>query len=325
MKIIVTGGCGFIGSHLVKKLLEENHFVIAIDNLISGDIENINPFKNKKNFLFIKADVIFPLKNIPKVDAIFHLASPASPNHHSPISFHHLGLETMLVNTVGTLELLKLAKKFDAKFLFASSSEVYGDPLIHPQKENYYGNVNPVGARSVYDEAKRFGETLTFYFFKKENVNARIARIFNTYGPNMRIDDKRMVVNFIVQALKNQPITIFGNGKQTRSLCYVEDLVEGLIKLMFGKNTKGEVVNLGNPEEHTVLEYAKIIKKLTSSKSKIVFEEPLPQDDPKKRKPDIEKAKRLLGWQPKTSLKEGLKKTIDYFKVKLKISNKKIL
>jgi len=322
MKILITGGAGFIGSHLTKKLLKENHLVIVVDNLITGNINNIKSFKNKKNFLFIKADVAFPLKNIPKVDAIFHLASPASPNHHSPLSFHHLGMETMLVNTIGTLELLKLSKKFGAKFLFASSSEVYGDPLVHPQKEEYFGNVNPIGPRSVYDEAKRFGETLTSYFVRKENIDARIARIFNTYGPNMRIDDKRMVVNFIIQALQNQPITIFGDGKQTRSLCYVEDLVAGLIKLMFSKNTKGEIVNLGNPEEHTVLEYAKIIKKLTGSKSKIIFKEPLPQDDPRKRKPDITKAKKLLTWQPKTSLKEGLKKTIDYFKFKLKISDK---
>jgi len=319
MKILITGGAGFIGSHLTKKLLEEGHFVIVVDNLLTGDIENIKAFFDKKNFLFLKADVTFSLKNIPKIDAIFHLASPASPNDKSPLSYHNLSLETMLVNSLGTLELLKLSKKFEAKFLFASSSEIYGDPLIHPQKEDYFGNVNPIGPRAVYDEAKRFGETLTSYFVRKKNVDGRIARIFNTYGPNMRVDDKRMVVNFITQALTNQPITIFGDGSQTRSLCYVEDLVEGLIKLMFEKNTKGEVVNLGNTNEYTVLEYAKIIKKLTSSESKIVFEEPLPQDDPKKRKPDIEKAKKILGWQPKTSLEEGLKKTIDYFKLKLKI------
>jgi len=319
MKILITGGAGFIGSHLVKKLLENGHSVIVVDNLSTGDIENVKPFLDRKNFLFIKADAAFPLKNISPVEAIFHLASPASPNEKSKISYHNLSLETILINSLGTLELLKLSKKFKAKFLFASSSEVYGDPLIHPQKEDYFGNVNPLGPRAVYDEAKRFGETITSYFVRKENVDGRIARIFNTYGPNMRVDDKRMVVNFINQALNNQPITIFGDGYQTRSLCYVDDLVEGLIKLMFEKNTKGEVVNLGNPEEHTVLEYAKIIKNLTGSKSKIVFEEPLPQDDPKRRKPDINRAIKILGWQPKTSLEEGLKKTINYFKFKLKI------
>jgi len=317
MNILITGGAGFIGSHLTKKLLEKNYQVIVVDNLITGSEKNIEEFKNNKNFTFIKADVIKPLNNLPKINYLFHLASPASPNHQSKISYHQLALETMLVNTTGTLELLKLAKKHQAKFLFASSSEVYGNPLVHPQKENYYGNVNPTGPRAVYDEAKRFGETLTSYFVRKEKVDGRIARIFNTYGPNMRVDDKRMVVNFIVEALKNEPITIFGDGQQTRSLCYVDDLIEGLIKLMFNKKTKGEIVNLGNPEEHTVLEYAKIIKKLTNSKSKIVFQEALPVGDPQKRKPDIEKAKRLLDWQPKIKLEDGLKKTIDYFKLKI--------
>jgi len=317
MNILVTGGAGFIGCHLIKKLLEKNHFVIAVDNLITGDINNLKPFKNNKRFLFIKADVCKPLKNIQKLEVIFHLASPASPNHHSRISYHHLGLQTMLVNTLGTLELLKLAKKNNAKFLFASSSEVYGNPLFHPQKESYFGNVNPNGPRSVYDEAKRFGETLTTYFVKKEKVDGRIARIFNTYGPNMRIDDKRMIVNFIIQALQEKPITIFGNGQQTRSLCYIDDLIEGLMRLMFNEKTKGEVVNLGNPEERTVLEYAKIIKKLTNSRSKIIFQEPLPIDDPQKRKPDIKKAKKLLNWWPKTKLEDGLKKTIEYFKLRI--------
>jgi len=314
MNILITGGAGFIGSHLTKKLLKNNYQVIVVDNLITGCEKNIEEFKDNKNFTFIKADVIKPLTDLPKIDYLFHLASPASPNHQSKISYHQLALETMLVNTTGTLELLKLAKKHQAKFLFASTSEVYGNPLVHPQNEGYFGNVNPIGPRAVYDEAKRFGETLTSYFAKKEGVDGKIARIFNTYGPNMRVDDKRMVVNFITQALKNEPITIFGNGKQTRSLCYVDDLVDGLIKLMFNKNTYGEVVNLGNPEEHTVLEYAKIIKRLANSKSEIVFFEELPPDDPQKRKPDISKAKKLLNWEPKIGLEEGLKKTICYFK-----------
>jgi len=313
--ILITGGAGFIGSHLTKKLLEKNYQVIVVDNLITGSEKNIKEFKNNKNFTFIKADVIKPLKhNLPKINYIFHLASPASPNHHSKISYHNLAFETMLVNTLGTLELLKLAKKHQAKFLFASTSEVYGNPLVHPQNEDYFGNVNPVGPRAIYDEAKRFGETLTSYFVKKENIDGRIARIFNTYGPKMRVDDKRMAVNFIIQALKNEPMTIFGDGNQTRSLCYVDDLVNGLIKLIFNENTKGEVVNLGNPEEHTVMEYAQIIKKLTQSRSKIIFEEKLPVDDPIKRRPDIKKAKKLINWQPKISLTYGLKKTINYFK-----------
>jgi len=316
--ILITGGAGFIGSHLTKKLLEKNYQVIVVDNLITGSEKNIKEFKNNKNFTFIKANVIKPLDNLlgnfSKINFIFHLASPASPNHKSPISYHQLALETMLVNTVGTLALLKLAKKNQAKFLFASTSEVYGNPLVHPQDENYFGNVNPVGPRSVYDESKRFGETLTSYFINKKGVDGRIARIFNTYGPNMRIDDKRMVVNFIIQALKNKKITIYGDGSQTRSLCYVDDLVDGLIKLMFNKNTNGQIINLGNPKEHKVLEYAKIIKRLTRSKSKIVFEEELPIDDPIKRKPEIKKAKKLLNWEPKTDLIKGLKKTINYFK-----------
>jgi len=314
MTVLITGGAGFIGSHLTKKLLEKNYQVIVVDNLLTGSEKNIRDCKNNKNFIFIKEDVIKPLNNLPRIDYLFHLASPASPNHHSPISYHKLALETMLVNTTGTLALLKLAKEHQAKFLFASTSEVYGNPLVHPQKESYFGNVNPLGPRAVYDEAKRFGETITSYFIRKENVDGRIARIFNTYGPNMRVDDKRMVVSFITQALKNKPLTIFGDGNQTRSLCYIDDMIDGLIKLMLNLNTKGEVINLGNPEEHRVLEYAKIIKKLTNSTSEIVFKEKLPVDDPIKRCPDIQKAKKLLNWQPKTSLTKGLEKTINYFK-----------
>ncbi|GIW64121.1 MAG: NAD-dependent dehydratase [Patescibacteria group bacterium] len=316
MNVLITGGAGFIGSHLTKLHLKKGDYVIVIDNLSTGSKNNINELLNNKNFKFIHNDVLtfdFKLLNF-NLNLIYHLASPASPNHHSLISYHHLAKETMLVNTLGTLKLLELTKKHQAKFLFASTSEIYGNPLIHPQKEPYFGNVNPIGPRAVYDEAKRFGETLTSYFWNKEKVDARIARIFNTYGPNMRIDDKRMIVNFICQALKDEPITIYGNGKQTRSLCFVDDLIDGLFKLMINKNTKSEVVNLGNPEEHTILEYAQIIKKLTNSKSEIIFKEPLPADDPEKRCPDISKAKKLLSWQPKVSLIEGLKKTINYFK-----------
>jgi len=220
----------------------------------------------------------------------------------------------MLVNTMGTLELLKFSEKCKAKFLFASTSEVYGEPLEHPQKEEYRGNVSTTGPRSVYDESKRFGETLVSYFWRQKGLDARIARVFNTYGPGMAKEDMRMIIAFTTQALAGSPITVFGDGKQTRSLCFVDDMVEGLFKLMFTDGTKGEVVNLGSEEEHTVLEYAELVKKLTNSKSEIIFSEELPQDDPVRRRPDITRAKRLLGWEPKVSLEEGVKKTIEYFK-----------
>ncbi len=314
MKILVTGGAGFIGSHLCKRLLEEKHQVVCADNLLTGSKNNIKELLKESNFTFIKHDVIFPFEPEIAVDAIFHLASPASPNHHSPISYHKLPMETMLVNTQGTLELLKLAEKNKAKFLFASTSEVYGNPLVHPQKENYFGNASTTGPRSVYDEAKRFGETLTAYFFRNLGLDTRIARIFNTYGPSMQKVDKRMIVNFINLALENKPITIYGSGKQTRSLCYVDDLVEGILRLMFYPKTEGEIVNLGSIKEKTVLEYAKIVKELINSKSEIVFSEKLPIDDPIKRQPDITKAKNLLNWQPKIQIKDGLSETIKYFR-----------
>ncbi len=313
MKILVAGGAGLIGSHLSEELLKKNFQVICVDNLLTSDQKNIHDLEKNKNFTFIKHDVTKSLNYHEKIDALFHLASPASPNHYSPISYHALPMETMLANTLGTLELLKLAKKNRAKFLFASTSEVYGDPLVHPQSENYNGNCSTTGPRSVYDEAKRFGETLVAHFWRKESVDARIARIFNTYGPRTLKKDMRMITNFVVQALEEKPITIFGDGAQTRSLCYVEDMVEGLIKLMFLPNTAREIVNLGSIDEHTVLEYAKLIKKLTGSKSRIICKEGLPIDDPKQRKPDITKAKKLLDWQPHINLEEGIKKIINYY------------
>lgn len=317
-KVIVAGGSGFIGSHLCKRLLDDGYEVICIDNLKTSDKKNIEPFLDNPNFHFIEHDITRPLTDIairfPEVYAIFHMASPASPNHHSHISYHALPMETMMVNTQGTLHLLKLAEAWNAKFLFASTSEVYGDPLEHPQKEEYRGNVSPIGPRSVYDEAKRFGETLTSYFGRDRDVDTRIVRIFNTYGPNMQRKDKRMIINFITQALANEPITLFGDGSQTRSLCFVDDLVEGLMRLMFYENAKHEVVNLGATEEHTVLEYATLIKQLTNSTSEIVKSERLPEDDPLKRKPDISKAKELLQWEPRVSLEEGVRKTIEYFR-----------
>ena len=315
MKILVTGGAGFIGSHLCDKLIAEKHKVICVDNFITGFQENIQHLLKNPFFRLVKHDVINPLILPTKVDAIFHLASPSSPNHHSPLSYHSHPLQTMRVNTEGTLQLLKLAKKHRAKFLFASTSEVYGDPKEHPQKEEYNGNVSTTGPRSVYDESKRFGETLTAHYVRKESVDARIARIFNTYGPRIRKVDMRMIVRFITQALDSVPLTVFGDGKQTRSLCYIDDMVEGLSRLMFYPETKGKVVNLGSIEEHTVLEYAELIKKLTNSSSPISFSEPLPEDDPKKRKPDINKAKKLLKWKAKISIEQGLPETIKYLKL----------
>lgn len=311
---LVAGGAGFIGTHLCKSLLNENFKVICVDNFITSDKKNIEPLFSNNNFVFIEQDVVNPL-NIPeKIDFIFHLASPASPNHYSLLSYHSLPLETMLVNSQGTLELLKLAEKNNSKFLFASTSEVYGDPKEHPQREEYRGNVSTVGKRSVYDESKRFGETLTAYFSRDRGIDTKIARLFNTYGPGMLREDKRMIITFITQALDNKPITIFGDGQQTRSLCYIDDTVEGLMKLMFSENTNGEVINLGSPSEHTVMHYANLVKKLINSESEIILSESLPQDDPQKRRADIGKAKKLLDWEPKVTLEDGLIKTIEYFK-----------
>jgi nucleoside-diphosphate-sugar epimerase len=312
--VVVAGGAGFIGSHLCKRLLEEGHSVVCIDNLLTGSEANVTSLSNNANFTFINYNVIQPLPDSLKADYVFHLASPASPNHHSKVSYHALPMETMLVNTQGTHELLNFAQKNNAKFLFTSTSEVYGDPLEHPQKESYRGNVSTTGPRSVYDEAKRFGETLTAYYWREKNLDARIARIFNTYGSNMQRDDMRMIIIFITKALRNEPITIFGDGKQTRSLCFIDDMVEGLLRLMFNPNTTAQIVNLGAQEEHTVLEYATMVKDLINSQSEIILSEELPTDDPLKRRPDITQAKSLLGWEPKVSLEEGLRKTIEYFR-----------
>lgn len=313
-KVLVAGGAGFIGSHLCDRLLKDGFAVICIDNFLTGSEQNIAHLKNNEGFTPITHDLTKPLPEDIVADAIFHLASPASPNHHSKISYHALPMDTMMVNTLGTLHLVQFTKKQNAKFLFASTSEVYGDPLEHPQKESYRGNVSTTGPRSIYDEAKRFGETITAYFWRVEHVDARIARIFNTYGPRMQKEDKRMIVSFITSALRGEPIHVFGDGLQTRSLCYVDDTVEGLMRLMFNPGTKGEVVNIGAQEEYTVLEYAKMVKSLVGIDVEIVFSEALPEDDPKKRKPDIAKARKLLQWEPKVSLEEGIKKTIEYLK-----------
>jgi len=321
MQILVAGGAGFIGSHLCQSLLKDGYRVICIDNFLTGKKANVAPLLAHPKFLLINTDVSKPLPEAlieEKLDYIFHLASPASPNSLSPLSYMNLPLETMDANSLGTRRLLRLARKHKAKFLFASTSEVYGDPQVHPQPETYWGYVNPVGIRSCYDEAKRFGEALTMVYIRRFKLNARIVRIFNTYGPRMDIKDGRAVANFIVQALTNQPITIYGQGKQTRSFCYVDDLVSGLKKALLTESSKGQVINLGNAEEFTVLDLAKKIKRATGSASPIKIEAmELPEDDPEKRRPDISRAKKLLGWQPKIKFSRGLEKTIAYFREKL--------
>lgn len=311
--VLVAGGAGFIGSHLCDRLLKEDFKVVCVDNLLTGLEDNITHLKTNENFQFLNYDITTPLISSLKFDAVFHLASPASPNHHSPISYHALPMETMMANTLGTMELLKLAEKNNAKFLYASTSEVYGDPLVHPQGEEYRGNVSTIGPRSIYDEAKRFGETMVAHYWRK-GVDARIARIFNTYGPRMRRDDKRMIIDFINSSLQGKPITIFGDGEQTRSLCYITDTVEGLMRLMFYPNTKTEVVNIGSNEEHTVMQYATMVKELVGSESEIIHSEDLPKDDPKQRRPDISKAKITINWEPNVNLEDGLNKTIEYFR-----------
>ena len=322
---LVTGGAGFIGSHLCDRLVAEGYRVVCVDNLITGNRENIKQLESRDNFEFIEADVTeksvyshqlsarLPDGQVYRFDYIFHLASPASPNPNSPRSYMALPVETMLVNSLGTKLLLDLAKEQGARFLFASTSEVYGDPLEHPQPETYWGHVNPNGLRSCYDESKRFGEAIIMVYKRKFGVDARIARIFNTYGPKMQVDDGRVVVDFIVQAINGQPLTVHGSGEQTRSFCYVSDMVEGLVKLMFTDKLTGEVVNLGNADERSVNELMDVVAEKFKVE-KQVKRLPLPEDDPIRRQPDISKAKKLLSWEPKVNLNEGLNKTIEYFR-----------
>ncbi len=314
---LVAGGAGFIGSHLCKKLMGDGYKVICIDNFITGNKRNVEELLSNSAFQLIDQDIVKIGSDFntgsEDLKFIFHLASPASPNTKSPRSYISFPVETLLVNSVGTYNLLELAKKHNARFLYASSSEIYGDPEISPQKEDYFGNVNPNGVRSVYDEGKRFGEAMTMAFFRKHGLDTRIVRIFNTYGPQMLPDDGRVVSNFIMEAINNKPITVYGDGSQTRSFCYVSDMIEGISKLMFEDSAKGEVMNLGNPDERSIVDLAHFIKELTKSRSEIVFGD-LPQDDPKVRKPDISKAENILSWKPRVILNEGLKKTIEYFK-----------
>jgi dTDP-glucose 4,6-dehydratase len=308
MRIVITGAAGFIGSHLTESLLDQGHSVVGIDNLLTGDMANVAHLIGR-DFQFIKHDVTNYIHVEGPVDRVLHWASPASP-----IDYLELPIPTLKVGALGTHKALGLAKAKGARFIIASTSEVYGDPLEHPQKETYWGNVNPVGPRGVYDEAKRFAEAMTMAYHRYHGVDTKIVRIFNTYGPRMRIHDGRAVPNFIAQALRGENLTIYGNGKQTRSFCYISDLVRGILALLESK--ENDPVNIGNPQEMSIEAMATLIIKMTGSKSKLV-QMPLPKDDPKVRQPDITRAKTLLGWQPNVSLEEGLTSTIDYFRSKM--------
>ena len=305
-KILITGGAGFLGSHLCDRFVNEGHDVISIDNLITGNRDNIAHLFGHPKFRFIHQDVTEYLYVAGDLDYVLHFASPASP-----IDYLELPIQTLKVGALGTHKVLGLAKDKKARFLLASTSEVYGDPLIHPQSESYWGNVNPIGPRGVYDEAKRFAEALVMAYHRVHEMETRIVRIFNTYGPRMRPHDGRVVSNFITQALKGEPLTVYGDGMQTRSFCYVDDLVEGITRLLFSDAT--DPVNLGNPLEMTMTELAELVQELSGSEAGII-RQPLPTDDPKKRRPDISRAREVLGWEPKVILRDGLAKTMDYFR-----------
>ena len=309
MRIVITGGAGFIGSHLCARFLADGDEVVCVDNLITGAMDNVAPLFVNPRFSFLPQDVTNYLYVSGPIDAILHFASPASP-----IDYLELPIQTLKVGALGTHKGLGLARLKDARFLLASTSEVYGDPLVHPQPEEYWGNVNPIGPRGVYDEAKRFAEALTMAYHRSHGVATRIVRIFNTYGPRMRMRDGRVVPNFIIQALRGDALTVYGDGSQTRSFCFVDDLVEGIVRLL--RSDRPQPVNLGNPHELSVREFAETIIRLTHSSSTIAFQ-PLPVDDPQVRQPDVSAARQLLDWQPQVSLEDGLNKTIAYFQEKL--------
>jgi nucleoside-diphosphate-sugar epimerase len=315
LKVLVAGGAGFIGSHLCARLLREGHTVVCVDNLLTGSERNIAPLRSTDaaetgaRFTFLQRDITEPFDL--DADAIFQLASPASP-----VGYWNHPFETIRVNTIGTTNLLEIARKHGARLLTASTSEAYGDPLVHPQREDYFGNVNPIGVRACYDESKRLGETITMEYVRRLGVDARIVRIFNTYGPNSQLDDGRMIPNFITQALAHQPLTIHGTGEQTRSICYVDDLVDGLMRALFSEQTTGQVYNLGNPEEQTIREWAQRIIRLCDSPSTLVFESAR-EDDPTRRRPNIEKARTQLGWEPRIAPEDGLRQTITWFRAEM--------
>jgi UDP-glucuronate decarboxylase len=308
MRMLVTGGAGFLGSHLCERLLAEGHEVLCLDNFFTGRKKNVKHLLHEPYFELIRHDVTLPV--LLEVDRIYHLACPASPIH-----YQYNAIKTIKANVLGTINMLGMAKRVKARILFASTSEVYGDPTVHPQKEDYWGNVNTIGIRSCYDEGKRVAETLMMDYYRQNSVDIKIVRIFNTYGPRMLPNDGRVVSNFIIQALKGEDITVYGKGSQTRSFCFVDDLVEGMIRMMDREDFIGPV-NLGNPEEYTILEFAEKIIAMTGSKSKISYK-PLPSDDPQQRQPDITLARAKLGWKPVVSVTDGLKRTIDYFEKEL--------
>ena len=304
MRVLVTGAAGFLGSHLVDRLLRDGHSVLGVDNLCTGDLANLAHLRSEARFSFEERDICQPFDPGP-VDFVFNMASPASPPEYM-----RLGVETLRVGSVGTENALAVAERNGAGFLHASTSECYGDPAVHPQQESYWGNVNPVGPRSVYDEAKRFSEALTMAYHRSRGVNTHLVRIFNTYGPRLHPSDGRVISNFLMQAIKGEPLTIYGSGSQTRSFCYVDDLIDGIVKL--GARDEHMPVNIGNPDEFTILECAQTVLEVTGSKSELVFEA-LPQDDPTRRCPDITRARTLLGWEPKVNLREGLSRSLDFF------------
>jgi dTDP-glucose 4,6-dehydratase len=316
MRILITGAAGFLGSHLCDRLLADGHEVIGMDNFVSGSPDNLAHLARNNNFFFYRHDVSNYIFATGKIDAVLHFASPASPNPKSPFSFASLPIQTMKAGALGTHNTLGVAKAHGARFLLASTSEIYGDPLEHPQKETYWGHVDPVGPRSMYDEAKRFAEALTMAYHRTHDVDTRIVRIFNTYGPRMHLDDGRALPNFLQQALRGEALTVYGDGSQTRSFCYVDDLIDGICRLLFSDEHKP--VNIGNPVEMTILKFAEVINQLVGNTSGIVFK-PDDQlgDDPKRRKPDITLAYTSLGWEPKINLEEGLRRTIPYFRHKL--------
>jgi len=316
MRILVTGAAGFLGSHLCERLLNEGHSVVGMDNFITGNPENLAHLANNPRFEFIRHDVANFIFVPGKVDAVLHFASPASPNPASPYGYTNLPIQTMKAGALGTHNTLGVARAHNARYLLASTSEIYGDPLEHPQKETYWGHVDPIGIRSVYDEAKRFAEALTMAYHRYHGIDTRIVRIFNTYGPRMRLDDGRVVPNFIQQALRGEPLTVYGDGLQTRSFCYVDDLIEGIYRLLM--SDEHLPVNIGNAAEITILEFAETINRLVGNKAGIIMKEHSRLgDDPQRRRPDITRAKEILKWQPTISLEEGITKTIPYFKKKM--------
>ncbi len=316
MRILVTGAAGFLGSHLCERLLNEGHSVVGMDNFITGSPENLAHLANNPRFEFIRHDVANFIFVPGKIDAVLHFASPASPNPSSPYGYTNLPIQTMKAGALGTHNTLGVARAQNARYLLASTSEIYGDPLEHPQKETYWGHVDPIGIRSVYDEAKRFAEALTMAYHRYHGIDTRIVRIFNTYGPRMRLDDGRVVPNFIQQALRGEPLTVYGDGSQTRSFCYVDDLIEGIYRLLL--SDEHLPVNIGNPAEITILEFAETINRLVGNKAGIIMKEHLRLgDDPQRRRPDITRAKEILKWEPTISLEEGITKTIPYFKKKM--------